>query len=443
MSDDLRSKVIRLAHTKPELRSVLLPLVKEASEIRNTPSEWDPEFDKASTNDIDAILKVVFGPRGWSARNDADGRKIVNIDPKTKKVTTYKGKGWSDVIRKAAIGIGLTQEQFRARIEKGLSKTKSVRQPSRNAPPPAPSTDDVLKIRSEETPTPPGWSRTEEREGQGTLHITMESPDKTTKLLLTHSFVKGMRGQDYSALYKWDPEAPAKVFNTSMTFADSAVEDLLKKINAFKKTLSMDLQKMLDDYLSKIHYPGFSRREEKGWHNGLEGDFPSRGLYPSGSVILTNEDDTVRVAVNVSIAEDYKTQEPEIKEASGHTWFKKPGKQGWFGFDRRGVEDSFYLKNSNDFQSEMKEQLEKIEKAIARDATMIDVPGIPFRITPETLELNKKLLAQGRPVYFKPGGFGTGYTVTTTPTRYSKPLPAEAAALFEVPRLFFETFDHD
>ena len=39
MSDDLRKKVIRLAHAKPELRAKLLPLLKEASSW----SYWDPQ----------------------------------------------------------------------------------------------------------------------------------------------------------------------------------------------------------------------------------------------------------------------------------------------------------------------------------------------------------------------------------------------------------------
>jgi len=33
--------------------------------------------------------------------------------------------------------------------------------------------------------------------------------------------------------------------------------------------------------------------------------------------------------------------------------------------------------------------------------------------------------------------------ISAKPSRYSKPLPPEAAKIFDVPNLYFETFDHD
>jgi hypothetical protein len=41
MSDMLRSRIIRLAHTRPDLRSHLLPLVKEAADVPVTPKVGD------------------------------------------------------------------------------------------------------------------------------------------------------------------------------------------------------------------------------------------------------------------------------------------------------------------------------------------------------------------------------------------------------------------
>lgn len=41
MSDALRSRIIRLAHTRPDLRPHLLPLVKEAADVLVTPQVGD------------------------------------------------------------------------------------------------------------------------------------------------------------------------------------------------------------------------------------------------------------------------------------------------------------------------------------------------------------------------------------------------------------------
>ena len=41
MSDNLRSRIIRLAHTRPDLRPHLLPLLKEAADVPVTPQVGD------------------------------------------------------------------------------------------------------------------------------------------------------------------------------------------------------------------------------------------------------------------------------------------------------------------------------------------------------------------------------------------------------------------
>lgn len=91
-----------------------------ASEIRQGPSSWDEAFDKLPTKTIETLASVAFG-KGWSARNDADGRKLIYLDPVKKKVTIHSGKSWSEAVRKAATAIGLTHAQFVSRMNQALS----------------------------------------------------------------------------------------------------------------------------------------------------------------------------------------------------------------------------------------------------------------------------------------------------------------------------------
>lgn len=169
-----------------------------------------------------------------------------------------------------------------------------------------------------------------------------------------------------------------------------------------------------------------------------DGDRGGLGFWVSevSSVVFRNEDDSIRISVVV-----FRTEEGV--DGTGHTWYRKPGTNSWFGFDRRGIEDSFYLKDPSNFEKVMTEQIKRIQKSLARDATLIEVPGIPFRVTPEMLSVQRKSLSEGRSIRFYPGGFGTGYLLSTRKTRYSKPLPEETATFFGVPKVFYETFDHD
>lgn len=146
---------------------------------------------------------------------------------------------------------------------------------------------------------------------------------------------------------------------------------------------------------------------------------------------------------------------------SGHTRFKiASGK--WLTFDRSGIEDSFYptkyvaKSESNGYEgsvvvmtpSELHalvlEQIVKAKAFIERHKTMIDVPGLPFRLTPDRLAEHKQALKAGKHVTLLPGGMGTGYDLSTKKTsRYSRVAKPETARFFEVQTLYMDMIDHD
>lgn len=71
MTDNLRAKVIRLAHSKPELRAALLPLLKQAAEpevgtIALTFEVFDPgNFDSHEKRMLrNALLELVVKHKG-------------------------------------------------------------------------------------------------------------------------------------------------------------------------------------------------------------------------------------------------------------------------------------------------------------------------------------------------------------------------------------------
>lgn len=195
----------------------------------------------------------------------------------------------------------------------------------------------------------------------------------------------------------------------------------------------------LQAFLDSCILPGFDRRVEvDSYHTGLEGG-PREKMT---SVVLSNADDTIRIAVNVYLKKDWESGK-ESPSANGHVWFKKPGKNGWFGFDRRGVEDSFYMEEGEDFAAVAEEQFARIRKSISVETTLIAIPGIPFRVTPDRLTDHKQRLSSGGSTSFMPSGFGTGYRVSTKKTRFSKTLPEETAALLGVANAYYETFDVD
>jgi len=204
--------------------------------------------------------------------------------------------------------------------------------------------------------------------------------------------------------------------------------------------------KAMREFAKTIKAPEGWTREE------LDGFYTSGAPYGgkdtmSGMLSIVLKSDSVIIVFCIEERVDFRTKKSHVSY-SGHTNFKSS--KGWRSFDRLGVEDSFYspyeaktLKDMTDPSQVIAEQCDRVVKFLEVDARRLDIPGIPYRVTPESRAEYTKQLKQGRSITFTPSGFGTGLRVSTKRSRYSKPMPVETAQFFDCPALFVETFDHD
>ncbi len=220
------------------------------------------------------------------------------------------------------------------------------------------------------------------------------------------------------------------------------------------------LKPVIQAFIDSIEVPGFVKTTGEGHHTGMGDvgsvwDKESPWWRKTTWVRLFNEEAGVSIAINVSRTPStrYKAGKKipfrgtlEDIAASGHTCYKNEA-GSWLSFDRRGVEDSFYLGDYSPSVEELptviQEQLERIAKSKETSKKMLSIPGFGFRIHQDNLEAVKKKLQTGGSHSFTPSGFGTGHVLRAKKTRYSKQLSAETAAFFGVPAIYDETFDHD
>lgn len=176
---------------------------------------------------------------------------------------------------------------------------------------------------------------------------------------------------------------------------------------------------------------------------------------PEGfELTITNEKLDLRKDAPDIYTYTYKSDTIEIKFSQlgiGATNFLVE-KKGWLTFDRRGVEASFYhlpmgynLHEGKSLNRIFKEQIQRVEKQLGYYKEALDVPGIPFTVSPERLEALKKELSKGRTIHFMPGGFGTGYDISPHPNRtYGvKRASADMETFFGVKPLFISSLDCD
>lgn len=131
--------------------------------------------------------------------------------------------------------------------------------------------------------------------------------------------------------------------------------------------------------------------------------------------------------------------------SSGSTYFKKTAEdKGWYSFDRRGFEDSFYYNDDTNIANLIKEQIEKCKKSQERQKNTQPYNFGP-RTTERTPEEFQKLvqqLKQGQSVQLTPAGMGTGYRFSVKRGSYSKPA-SEMITKAVGKQVWFEEFDYD
>jgi hypothetical protein len=141
---------------------------------------------------------------------------------------------------------------------------------------------------------------------------------------------------------------------------------------------------------------------------------------------------------------------------SGTTKFKDGGI--WYSFDRRGIEDSFYMEQEskkeiadskkrgwyrpesdihNGGQEMLEKQIKRAKDYMEGQKGKLTVPHYGHRVSPERKEeIKKKILGNGHT--FAPSGMGTAYHVSTRQTsRFDSKVPAEVAKFFGIDRQLY------
>ena len=137
---------------------------------------------------------------------------------------------------------------------------------------------------------------------------------------------------------------------------------------------------------------------------------------------------------------------PEAKYCvgAGHTSFQT--KLGRRTFDRRGVNDSFYVDEGDDVQTvdkKIADQLKRVAESVEKMERSIEVPSLGFTVTPELLEEIKAKLGKGKEHTFRPAGFGTGYVLSKKRSRWAEKAKPEVNAFFGVGTLYMQRIDCD
>lgn len=158
------------------------------------------------------------------------------------------------------------------------------------------------------------------------------------------------------------------------------------------------------------------------------------GEYEPAELVYHLKSDTIEIKLDQS--------------GCGHTSFLHKG--NWLSFDRRGIEDSFYHLpmwdggDVPDVNVIITEQIERVAEYLKVADTFIQVPDLPFTVTPKRLAELKKQLGSNKSVSFMPSGFGTGYMVAPRKTdRRDKRATQATEDFFGVSPLYISTFDAD
>lgn len=147
-----------------------------------------------------------------------------------------------------------------------------------------------------------------------------------------------------------------------------------------------------------------------------------------------------------SIRVESDQRESDWLIASGHVDFKTS--QGRFSFDRRGVEDSFYVDAGDTPEDVGRKIEEQIARVLERRAAHEKAEKVPFFghvVTPERRAEMSAALRAGRTATLRPSGFGTAYVLSAKKRRGPEAGLArpDVAAFFGLKRVYVEKQDWD
>lgn len=124
----------------------------------------------------------------------------------------------------------------------------------------------------------------------------------------------------------------------------------------------------------------------------------------------------------------------------------------WLTFDRRGVDSSFYWRAFDykgagmpDIKEVIAEQLTRIATSREFQKFALKIPQIGHSISPVGLERLKEEFRKNDTASrsFHPAGFGTGYTVSRTRSRFATRATKALEDFIGVSPLYVSTFDAD
>ena len=196
------------------------------------------------------------------------------------------------------------------------------------------------------------------------------------------------------------------------------------------------------EMMANITTPAGFTRTEGTWPGYVWGNQPPKNLPQ-----LTLEGDGITIQIN------FGDDKEGYMLADGHVSFTS--EQGTRTFDRRGVDDSFYIDNprkqfsledpTRDTNATIQDFIDrKVPEARARIAGSEQVPGLNGRLA--TKAQKQQLLDKGT-LDLYPSGFGTGYHFMTSAAWANQPGVREGSEeqkrFFGVKNLWVSTFDCD
>lgn len=193
--------------------------------------------------------------------------------------------------------------------------------------------------------------------------------------------------------------------------------------------------KLLKDWLKAIPTPeGFTRIQVEGKQK--YDDMESKSTSKTGYVELIS--DTIRIIFNY----DLRVTEMSWTFIDGHTYFKNGSY--WSSFDRRGIEDSFYVDPipRETPQQVVDGQIERVKKTLENAKNFIKIPGFNWSIHKDNIEKVKEEIKKHGHT-FAPRGMGRAERLKAKPDRYSRPANKETAEFFGFKQLWIDDIDWD
>jgi hypothetical protein len=183
--------------------------------------------------------------------------------------------------------------------------------------------------------------------------------------------------------------------------------------------------------------------------------FVGRGHYLH-AMLKVSDTLFVRIALNVFGPTDAWDRKRAVhgKMVTGHTCMSSTGEPySWASFTRRGIDvDSCslvpttqtpYSHQYHNVVALLLGETERCLRARAASDRSVQVPGLPYSLSPERLVNYKRALANGESVTLAPHGMGVAHRISTKRFGFAEAHTGPLAEFFGQRRVFVTTLDWD